>query len=216
VARPEGEDEHGGDPSGARSAEAPEPSQARPVPLVVDLDGTLTPGDTLARMALRLALRRPWALPGMLASLRQGRDALKLYLWERAPIDAARLPLSPTLAAWLRAEAETGRPVLVASGSPQPLVDALVLAHPFLSEGLGTRLGHNLTGARKALALVQRFGDGGFDYVGNSRADLPVWSQARRAILCNAPRRVAREARRRGNVAMELREPGGMLRRLLP
>ena len=38
----------------------------------------------------------------------------------------------------------------------------------------------------KAEALVERFGERGFDYAGNSVADLPVWEHARRAIVVNA------------------------------
>ena len=29
---------------------------------------------------------------------------------------------------------------------------------------------------------MERFGDGGFDYIGNERRDMQVWKRARRAI----------------------------------
>ena len=45
----------------------------------------------------------------------------------------------------------------------------------------------NLEGETKARALVERFGDRGFDYAGNGPADLPVWKKARRAIAVNTP-----------------------------
>ncbi|MDO0536561.1 UbiA family prenyltransferase, partial [Escherichia coli] len=44
------------------------------------------------------------------------------------------------------------------------------------------------------------FGERGFDYAGNSRADLPVWRAARAAIVVNAPASVARRAEAQGNV----------------
>ena len=40
----------------------------------------------------------------------------------------------------------------------------------------------NLTGTRKANALVVAFGEKGFDYVGNSSPDLHVWRKANAAI----------------------------------
>jgi 4-hydroxybenzoate polyprenyltransferase len=47
-------------------------------------------------------------------------------------------------------------------------------------------------------ALVGRFGEHGYRYAGNSRADLPVWRQAGQAIVCCAsnalPRRLKRES----------------------
>jgi len=42
---------------------------------------------------------------------------------------------------------------------------------------------HNLKGVRKAEALVERFGEGGFCYVGDSLADLAVWRRAGSAVL---------------------------------
>jgi 4-hydroxybenzoate polyprenyltransferase len=37
---------------------------------------------------------------------------------------------------------------------------------------------------------VEHFGQGGFDYVGDARADLPVWAAARHAIVVGGPRLV--------------------------
>jgi hypothetical protein len=46
----------------------------------------------------------------------------------------------------------------------------------------------NLPGSAKADLLVTRFGQHGFDYLGNGRADLAIWSvaQARVAVSANA------------------------------
>ena len=38
------------------------------------------------------------------------------------------------------------------------------------------------------------FGEKGFDYVGNSKVDLKVWSHAREAVIVNASGSVIREA----------------------
>lgn len=60
---------------------------------------------------------------------------------------------------------------------------------------LATGEGRNLKGAAKAAALVAQFGAGGFDYAGDSCADLPVWLEARHAIMVGGPdlERVARQ-----------------------
>ncbi len=60
----------------------------------------------------------------------------------------------------------------------------------------------NLTHSRKRDALVARYGEGGFDYMGNSRDDVPVFSAARRAIVV-APDAAA-EAWRRDHDAERL------------
>jgi hypothetical protein len=59
---------------------------------------------------------------------------------------------------------------------------------------IGSTPDHNLTGSRKAERLAADYGAQGFDYAGNSAADLPVWRVARQGIVCNAPRRVIRLA----------------------
>ena len=49
----------------------------RALPLVVDLDGTLTRTDTLAEALFRLAREQPLALIHAAFTLRQGRAALR-------------------------------------------------------------------------------------------------------------------------------------------
>jgi 4-hydroxybenzoate polyprenyltransferase len=60
----------------------------------------------------------------------------------------------------------------------------------------------NLGGAAKAEFLVERFGEGGFDYLGDHANDLAVWARARRALLAGArpgtERRARAEAQARG------------------
>lgn len=69
----------------------------------------------------------------------------------------------------------------------------------------------NLLGSSKAKALVDQFGDGGFDYCGDAMADVPVWRQARRATVVGDKRIAA--ATRKVNAAIVLFE---QKRRLIP
>jgi heme O synthase-like polyprenyltransferase len=54
----------------------------------------------------------------------------------------------------------------------------------------------NLRGKNKGARLVERFGACGFDYAGNSRVDLPVWKEAREALVVNGTARLAARASR--------------------
>jgi 4-hydroxybenzoate polyprenyltransferase len=82
----------------------------------------------------------------------------------------------------------TGADILLA----QPLADELGLFDQVLaSDGR-----HNLSGAAKRDRLVAEFGAQGFDYVGNSARDLPVWGAARRGLLVRPSRRLAAAAAR--------------------
>ena len=55
---------------------------------------------------------------------------------------------------------------------------------------LATSGDRNLSAHAKRDELVERFGESGYDYVGNSRADLPVWETARKAYLVDVDARV--------------------------
>ncbi len=52
----------------------------------------------------------------------------------------------------------------------------------------------NLAGEAKRAVLVREFGENGFDYIGDSQADLAVWASARRSWSVNARARVRRLA----------------------
>ncbi len=48
----------------------------------------------------------------------------------------------------------------------------------------------NLSSYVKAEKLIERFGKGNFDYVGDHMRDLPVWEASKLSILVNVSRRV--------------------------
>jgi 4-hydroxybenzoate polyprenyltransferase len=69
------------------------------------------------------------------------------------------------------------------------------------SEVVGSNGMLNLRGADKGRALAERFGKRGFDYAGNSAVDLPVWAEARLALVVNADDRLADRARQVAEVS---------------
>ena len=160
------------------------------VPLAVDLDGTLIATDLLWEAIAALVRRNPlylflvpfWAL--------QGAFVLKSKLAERVDIDAASLPYRADFLAFLRAEHQKGRRLILATGSPKTFAEKIA-AHLGLFDGvLASENGVNLTSSRKSAALNEMFGPAGYDYAGNSRADLAVFDAARASVVV-APDRAA-------------------------
>jgi len=152
-------------------------------PLVVDLDGTLTPSDTLWETLFLLAREQPLALLRALFHLRHGRAALKARLASLARPDHGSLPLNAPLVDWLGTQAAAGRTLVLATASDQHLALAIADQVGLFDLVLASDGQRNLKGPVKAAVLVERYGQGGFDYVGDSRADLPVWRHARQAIV---------------------------------
>lgn len=172
-----------------------------PVPLCIDLDGTLIRSDTLVESLLELLRREPWAVLAIPLWLAAGKANLKARIAERTSIDAELLPYREELVAWAR-EQSALRPVVLVTAAHRKIAEAVARHLGFFSEVMATE-SVNLKAARKAEALVARFGEKGFDYAGNDQPDLAVWSRARQAIVVGALPAVVRAARASNEVARE-------------
>ncbi len=169
---------------------------ARSCPLVVDLDGTLTRGDTLSEGVATLA--RDWRLvPALGLLLTAGRAAFKRRIAELAPPAVALLPYNVPLLAYLRAQKAAGRTLVLATAADRTVADAVARELDLFDAVIASDGATNLKGAAKARALVARFGAGGFAYAGDSRADLAVWRAAAAAVLVNVRPAVAAAVRAR-------------------
>lgn len=182
-----------------------EPSRSHARPLCVDLDGTLVRTDTLMESVLGLLKRRPWLVIPMIAWLCGGKARLKSEIAKRYMLDAATLPYRDALVAWVAEEARR-RPVYLVTAAHQSIA-ASVAAHLGLFDGIYATARLNLSARNKAAVLTEAFGEGGFDYAGNSRDDLAVWSCAGGAVVVAASARVARAARAMGRVLAEMDPP---------
>jgi len=169
------------------------PARAEGRPLVVDLDGTLIASDLLIETAFSELGRRPHSLIEMLRALARGKAALKHRLAEPVDFDPGTLPYDPAVLAAIKQARADGRPVYLASASHEKLVGR-VAGHLGLFAGwFASNETTNLAGEKKAAQLVEAFGEGGFDYIGNDAADLPVWEKAARTFAIRAPARVRRQ-----------------------
>ena len=173
------------------------------VPLCVDLDGTLIATDLLWVSLLQVLRQAPWLVLAAPFWWRRGRGFLKAQLARRARLDFARLPYRGDLLAFLRESRAGGRRLVLVTGSHESYARELAERLGLFEDVLATTAECNVTGRRKAALLVERYGRRGFDYIGNSRVDLPVWAAARRALVAYAPRRVRMRARALGNVERE-------------
>ena len=186
------------------------PERVKP-PLVVDVDGTLVRGDLLVEGAVRLLTVRPLDALALPFRSLGGRAALKRRVAGAVPLPPETLALNPAVVDEIAAARSAGREVWLASAADElavaPLAEAVGATGFFASDGRT-----NLAGDAKAAVLVERFGEGGFDYIGNERRDLSVWKHARRAIGVGLSSRLARAVRRLDKDALLL--PGPRLRSL--
>jgi 4-hydroxybenzoate polyprenyltransferase len=95
---------------------------------------------------------------------------------------------------WLKTQRALGRRLILCTASDRSYADAVAAHLDVFDEVMASDGATNLAGHNKADALEQRFGHGGFDYAGNSSADLKVWRRARRAIVVNGAAGLAAQA----------------------
>jgi phosphoserine phosphatase len=150
------------------------------LPLVVDLDGTLIHSDLLWEslvLFLRKHFWRAWLIPFWLL---KGKAGFKERITREIVLDPAALPYDKALLAMVRSEREYGRTTVLATGAQRRLAEQ-VAAHTGLFDTVLATEDVNLTSHNKARRLTELFGEKGYDYIGNSRADVPVWLSSRSA-----------------------------------
>jgi 4-hydroxybenzoate polyprenyltransferase len=165
-----------------------------PIPLCVDCNGTITPADLLYETVFAMLRSRPWRLLFIPFWLFQGRAMLKAKLADAAIPNWENLPFNEDVMSLVRDARTSGRRVLLVTASDASLAMGLADHLQAFDEVFASDGRRNLAGATKASVLRERFGPRGYDYVGNSRSDLPVWANARKAILVTNSRRLIRNA----------------------
>ncbi|MEM0946424.1 MAG: UbiA family prenyltransferase [Pseudomonadota bacterium] len=191
-----------------------------PVPLVVDLDGTLSRTDTLHEALLSITATQPALLMKMPTWLSEGRAAFKSHVADNKVMAGNMLPIDHHVVTEIEAARAQDRPVYLVSAADQRQVDSVADALGLFDEAVGSHGGTNLRGDAKADYLTLRFGVGGFDYIGDAGADLAIWKNARQAITVGVSSRVLHQLKSQHDNVRELgserRQTGALLRAIRP
>ena len=154
-----------------------------PAVLAVDLDGTLLRSDLLDESFLEV-LSRDWRTAfTALTALSKGRAYLKRFLAEQTQLDITQLPYNTDVVTFVAARRAEGQRIALVTAADQTQADAVAAHLGLFDEVHGSNGIHNLKGAAKTAFLVDRFHAQGFDYIGDARADLPVWAEAHTSIV---------------------------------
>jgi 4-hydroxybenzoate polyprenyltransferase len=192
------------------------PSQhLRRVPLCVDLDGTLIKTDLLWEALLLLLKRQPLLVFRIPLWLLKGRAYFKREIECRVTLDVTALPYNEEVVNFLQKEWQSGRELVLATASHVRFAQQVAAHLGFFNGGvLGTDQS-NLKGVVKLKALEERFGTKGFDYVGNSTADLPVWRHANQALAVTNSSSLLRKVQQVSSVVHVFKRRRSLVRLLL-
>lgn len=153
------------------------------LPLCVDLDGTLIATDTLWESLLLLLRQKFWLIFLLPFWLMRGKAYFKHQIAQRVTLDVTILPYRDNVLTFLQQEKNQGRRLILATAAHQKIAQAVAKHLNLFAEVFATQASCNLKGVTKCQLLEQRFGQKGFDYMGDSMADLPLFQAASRSFL---------------------------------
>ncbi len=162
--------------------------------IAIDLDGTLTLTDTLHESAVVLFRDTPVNILFLPFWLLGGKAALKAKVADLVSLDVSTLPYNTALIDWLKEERATGKSIVLCTASNEHVAQAIADHLSIFDEVMASDCKTNNAGTNKRAALEAKYGAKGYDYAGNSEADLDVWAGARQAIVVNASDPVTKQA----------------------
>jgi 4-hydroxybenzoate polyprenyltransferase/phosphoserine phosphatase len=175
--------------------------------LCVDLDGTLLATDVLWESVLLLLRHAPWLVLCLPFWLLRGKAYMKRQIAERVTLDVSTLPYRDEVIQFLAQEVTAGRHIVLVTASDGRIAQRVAAHLGLFAEVMASDGTVNLRGCVKAARLAGRFGHGMFDYMGDSRVDLPVWKASRRAFVVAPARGLVKRVERVAHVEKILASP---------
>ncbi|MGH1465077.1 MAG: UbiA family prenyltransferase [Cognatishimia sp.] len=173
------------------------------LPLYVDLDGTLVKTDVAQELLLQVAAK-PRHMPALLTALAKGASQTKHLLSAHASFDPATLPYNAEVLAYLKSQKSAGRRIVLASATDMDVARKVALHLGLFDSVIASTSGNNMKGAAK-LAAIQADCDGDFEYIGDAKADVPIWQDAKVCGFVNAPVLARKEAAANSRVSLDIR-----------
>jgi 4-hydroxybenzoate polyprenyltransferase len=175
------------------------------LPIFVDLDGTLVKTDVLFEAFISAFKRNPFVLLRTLWWLaRGGVPLVKERLCAARDIGAAHLPYNAEVVAYLREAKTAGRRLVLATSAHHAVALQVATHFGFFDDIIATENGVNRSGESKLAEIRKRTGGSPFVYLGNARADLPIWKAASLAGIVGASDALAAQASSQGCVTFRL------------
>ncbi|BBB23834.1 conserved hypothetical protein [Isorropodon fossajaponicum endosymbiont JTNG4] len=193
-------------------------------PLIVDLDHTLINTDLLYESSTGALKKNPLLIFIYPFWFLRGKGYLKEQLTKRFSIDVSTLPYNQDVIDYIKKRKKQGDKIILATASHKLYAFAVsnylkiektqaknkqqdfdffthnsqqttVKKIDLFDDVMASNKNFNLSSHNKAEKLIERFGDKGFDYMGDHLRDLPVWEASNLSILVNAPNKVINKTR---------------------
>lgn len=153
------------------------------IPLIVDLDGTITKSDLFFETLVIFIKKNPLNIFFIFFWLFFGKSFLKLKLSEKITISPSDIKYRKEVINYLNHQKQNKRKIYLFSGSS---INQVKEVHDYLNifDGYyGTTINLNLISYNKLNYIKKFFGSVEFDYIGDSSKDIVLWNASRKAII---------------------------------
>ena len=175
-------------------------------PLCLDLDGTLIATDSLAESLVVMIKTKPLYFFLLPLWILRGKYYFKSKIEQNSKLSPDKLPYIAQVLEFAKTEKAKGRMIVLATASMQGIADKIADYLGIFDLVIGSKHGINLRSNHKRDKLVELFGEKGFDYTGDSKADIKVWKSADNSIIVNPNNSVLSKAKAIGNVQIVIKE----------
>lgn len=165
------------------------------IPLIVDLDHTLIDTDLFYESSIAMLKKSPWLIVLYSFWFIQGKGYLKEKLVKRCNIDISALPYNQVAIDYIKKRKKQGTKIILATASHEFYANKVAQHTNLFDDIIASNKYFNLSAGNKANKLIERFGEKGFDYIGDHIRDLPVWDASNLAILMNVPDKVIKKTK---------------------
>lgn len=155
------------------------------LPICIDLDGTLIKTDVLYELANQFLFQDPFAIFKLVFWLTKGKAVLKDRLSQKVELDIRTLPYNQGLLKWLKYQQSVGATLVLVTASPHRIATKIAQQLHF-DEVYGSNKNCNLRGQVKRDFLVGKYGLQGFNYIGDSFVDRPVFQSAAHSLIVSS------------------------------
>ena len=163
------------------------------IALCVDLDKTLILTDSLYESFLLSIKKNPVVLIIFPFWLIKGKEYFKEKICEKVTLNIQKLSFNKRILEKIEEARKEKREVVLATASTQKIAEQIANHLQIFDKVESSRSNYNLKGKNKRDKLVEMYGKKGFDYAGDSFADIPIWQAANAAILVNPSKKLIKK-----------------------
>ena len=152
--------------------------------LAVDLDNTLIRTDMIYVGLKFLLLYKIYLLPKLLWLLvNKGKTYAKHYLYSNTKFSIENIKLNQAVVSFIKSNKKKYTSIILISGSYFKYVEVFAKHLNLFDYSVGTTLDTNMVSFNKVKYLKNKYKNFKFDYIGDSKKDIPIWEYARNAYV---------------------------------